>query len=363
MDTKLGSERRLRVVDCAGSPRERGRAHGEALRPVIGEGLGRWLASLGLTHGSDPDSYLREFLTETEYLAAIERWTPDLLDEVRGIAEGADQPFDRILAYNLLDEEWAYAAGRRESAPGCSVVCFHREDGVPILGQTMDIPALHDGTQTVLRFGPTDRPEALIFTYAGMIGLNGCSANGLGAVVNNLVVLPSSVHGLPVAFVLRGLLAQPALGAAVAFVQRVPHATGQHYALGDGERLVSLECSARGVLAGPMADGRILHTNHPLASQELPGDPERSYTLSRTRERYAYLRERGPGVVDRIGVERLLSDTSVPISLAPDRPVMTFGAVSIELTAPPRFRVTPGPPHSTPFVDIPFSTGRRAVAA
>ena len=36
----------LPVVTCAGSPGERGERHGEALRALIGQGLGRWAESI-----------------------------------------------------------------------------------------------------------------------------------------------------------------------------------------------------------------------------------------------------------------------------------------------------------------------------
>ena len=293
MDVARAATRALPVVDAAGTPRERGRAHGEALRPLIGAGIDRWAAELGTAHGLDPDDYLRDFLGSTGYLAAAEAWTPDLLDEVRGIADGAHLPFERVAAYNLLDEEWAYARWRRSgtAAPGCTVAGLRQAaTGIPVLAQTMDIPSLHDGTQAVLRLASDDGPTALAFTYAGMIGLNGCNEAGVAVVVNNLAMLPSSTLGLPVAFVVRGVLGHATLAAAATFLRGVPHATGQHYAVGGPEGFVSLECSASGVTEDAAAGDRVLHTNHPLVSADLVGDPESLYVGSRTRERYAYLR-------------------------------------------------------------------------
>ena len=48
-------------------------------------------------------------LGATRFVPAIEASTPELLEEVRGIAEGAGVSFERILAYNLMDEEWWYS--------------------------------------------------------------------------------------------------------------------------------------------------------------------------------------------------------------------------------------------------------------
>jgi hypothetical protein len=113
--TEIGAQpRELPVVTCAGTPAERGIQHGEALREQIAQGLGAWSEAIGERHGADPDGYLRQFVAGTHFLDAIRQWTPDLEEEIAGIARGANQPWEWIYAYNLLDEEWTWA--RRVSA-------------------------------------------------------------------------------------------------------------------------------------------------------------------------------------------------------------------------------------------------------
>ncbi len=341
----------LPEVTCAGTPRQRGEQHGEALRGQIGDGLGRWAEAIAATHGIAPDAYIAAFVQGTDYLPAIRRWTPHLLQEVEGIAHGAGQPWQWIYAYNLLDEEWTWARAHPAAAPGCTVAGFAPGDGPPLLAQTMDIPSVHDGTQALLRIADDGDPAALLFTHAGMIGLTGCNIDGLALVVNNLDVLPASQSGLPVAFVIRGLLAQRTLADAVAFVTAVPHATGQHYGLAAPDGLASVEGWAGGTAEDATLETRLLHTNHPLQSDAATGDVEPRYRWSRTRERLAYLeREAGPRR-DAAGLQRLLCDRTVPVSIAADRSSMTFGAVVYECSAPPRMWVAPGPPHETPFVE------------
>ena len=347
----------IRIVTCAGDPRARGRIQGEELREAIATGLDRWRDALATAHGLDPDDYIHEFLDNTSHLPAIQRWTPGLLEEARGIAEGAGQHFARILAYSLLDEEWSYSTARRRGTPGCTVACFRRQhDGTPVIGQTMDIPAVHDGTQAVIRHLPEDGPATLVFTAAGMLGLMGVNAAGVGVVVNNLGMLQGSPAGLPVMFVLRGLLARSTLAEACDFVQRVPHAVGQHYAIGGPDGLASFECAANGAVRDATAVERILHTNHPLVNDAIVGNPEPAYAASNTRARYAHLLATMPAVTDVAGVERVLADTTVPVSCAPRRGFMTFGAMTAELSEPPRARFAAGPPHLTPFVDVGFAT-------
>jgi isopenicillin-N N-acyltransferase like protein len=352
----------LPVVTCTGSPAERGEQHGEALRGLIAEGLGRWAESIASTHGVAPDTYIAGFVEGTDFLPAIRRWTPGLLDEIEGIARGSAQPWQWIYAYNLLDEEWTWASDQKAgTAPGCTVAGFATEDGTTLLAQTMDIPNIHDGTQAVLRLEPVDNPAVLVFTHAGMIALTGCNENGVAVVVNNLDMLPASRTGLPVAFAIRGILAKRTLAEAVSFVSGVPHATGQHYGIAAPEGLASVEGWATGVVVDAESATRLLHTNHPLYTTETVGDLESRYQRSRTRQRLDYLeREAGPSR-DVLGLQELLSDCTVPVSLGAERPSMTFGAVVYECSRPARMWVTPGPPHMHAFRQVTWSSTREPV--
>ncbi len=308
--------------------------------------------------------YIAGFVERTDFLPAIRRWTPGLLDEVEGIARGSAQPWQWIYAYNLLDEERTWPSERKAgSAPGCPVAGFAPEGGTTLLAQTMDIPNIHDGTQAVLQSEPEDSPAALIFTRAGMIGLTGCNEAGLAVVVNNLDMLPASPTGLPVAIVMRGILERRTLADAANFASGVPHATGQHYGIAAPEGLASVEGWATGVAVSPESGTRLLHTNHPLYTDETVGDAEARYQRSRTRQRLDYLeREAGPSR-DVLQLQELLSDCTVPVSLGAERPSMTFGAVVYECTLPARMWVTPGPPHVHAFCPVEWSSTREPVAA
>jgi hypothetical protein len=51
----------LPIIDCAGSPRQRGRAHGEALRAVIVEKTARWRDAIGEAYGIPAETFLHVF--------------------------------------------------------------------------------------------------------------------------------------------------------------------------------------------------------------------------------------------------------------------------------------------------------------
>src|SRR5262245_51467532 len=133
------------IVSTEGTPEQRGETHGEHLRRLIGDGIGRWAESIASTHGLHPNDYIAAFVAGTDYLPAIKRRTPDLLDELKGIARGSGQPWDWIYAFNLLDEEWTWSKKRgKDLPPGCTAVGIATDGMTPLLAQTMDIPSLFD---------------------------------------------------------------------------------------------------------------------------------------------------------------------------------------------------------------------------
>jgi isopenicillin-N N-acyltransferase-like protein len=265
----------LTPVRLGGTPFERGQAHGRALRGQVHAHVDAWLGALRGAGVGEPRAYVEGMLAATDFLTAIRRHTPDLLAEVEGVAAGAEAPFDLIFGLQLLDEEWAHRVRTRNAQPleKCSSVAVATSEDAWI-GQNMDLGTYTDGAQAVLAIGASgEQPAALVFTTAGMIGLMGVNAAGVGVCVNSLPQLPSAPQGLPVAFVLRRLLQAMSLGEAAGLVQSLPHATNQHYLIAAPGAVRSFEASAEGVVEYrlPQPD-RVLHTNHPLAAAGAVGD-------------------------------------------------------------------------------------------
>ncbi len=341
------------IVECRGDGRERGRAHGEALRERIEGLLERWDADVAARLGRPPQTLVSALVETTGFVAAIERHTPDLLAEVRGIAEGAGVAFDRVLALNLMDEEWWFTAPA-EPRDACTLIAVGPSGGRPsVLAQNMDLPELMDGAQAVVRFEDGAGDGGAVLTAAGMIGLTGVSSAGLGVCVNTLAMLNHSRDGLPVAFVMRGALAQGSVAGAADFLARAPHASGQHYALADSAGVAGYECSAAGAVRSDDGGGRFCHTNHPLASADLdPAVPAEGREDSHVRS--AAIESVADGVTTGADCERVLADREAPLCVIPEpgRPWITFGSIWAELGDAPRVRIAPGPPDRTAWVDV-----------
>jgi len=347
-----------------GPPRVRGRAYGEALRAAIRARDALWQDGLRARWGvADPVAH---FLGATNYGGAIAAHAPDLMEEVRGIAEGAGLPVASILACQLMDEEWCF---ERRGAAHCSALGAVA-GGRGVLAQNMDLIDWMDGFQTVLTIRG-DGPDQIVLTVAGMIGLCGVNAEGLGLTVNTLATLADRSDGLPVAFAARLVLAQPDLAGALSVLDTVPHASGQNYIVADGTGIAGRECSAAGAV--PWENEASLphlrfHTNHPLRSRDLlPGEGRDeaagSQDGSRLRQARLAAHVASSGALDRAAVEAALADTvNAPDSIcrrladarAHGRSGFTFASAIWSVGPSPSALVAGGPPDEVPYQAFSF---------
>ena len=370
----------LPVIELSGTPRERGRTHGEAVKPLIANLVNRWRDDLGSFYKGDssgkkedPDKYLATFFKETNYIKAIKQWAPDLLDEVQGIAEGAEQDFHDILGLQLVDEEWVFGLRRRLNKPTTKCTAFgvpNQDKGVSFAGQNLDAPSWIEGGQVLLRLAATEGcPETLIFTMAGNIGINGLNARGLGITVNTLAQLNYSVEGLPVGFIVRSLLKENSIDQAEEFLRAIKHASGQNYILSSSGDMRCFECCATSVAryAPKQNRGRVFHSNHPLINRD------ESALKDLTNHRLNNSKARLDSICHRLGTTtQMLRLDDIKAALAahddPDNPVsrntnsesdsigFTAGSSIYELGDVPRLHLAAGPPCETAFELFEFKT-------
>jgi len=362
----------------SGTAYGRGRIHGVALKDTISRLASHWETELEGQYQLSADEIIARFLDRTGFLPAIQSWTPHLLDEVRGIADGCGLDFETILAFQCVDEIWANS----EPIVGehCSTFGF-RGDAAhpPMLAQTIDVESFRDGAQVVLLF-ENGRPEnpCLVTTCAGVLGFNGINRHGVGVCCNAQLQLRHARSGLPVAFVMRGILQCDSTDAAATFLREVPHATGQHYLVGGPRQIRSFECSAGGVaeLAVDAAGDVIWHTNHPLASTDVHPwyrdllDAGDTYPfLDNSRARLESLKQKlqmAPGGSRIEQFQDILSCTDNPrhpiCSSGADGEfyaevgLRTFASTVMVLTDPPELRITLDPPSKALWHTVRFST-------
>ncbi len=370
------------ILILAGPPRERGRMHGETMRHKIQELMARWIDALARESSILPGQYLRELVSETNFMPVIQKWTPDLLEEVRGIAEGSAVDFPTIFAFQLQDEEWWFRQNKhqepRGEPRGCSSIGWQREPGSSsLVAQNMDMPNYLDGCQVILHIKEEHTDvKSVVFSVAGLIALNGINNHSIGIVCNNLSQLNHSRDGLPVAFVLRGVLARRSYTEAKSFLKTVQHASGQNYILGSRTRVIDLECSANQVseYSQPAHLCCVCHTNHPFSNTDvrhLPegiisigDDPDEGIIMKDidSRIRFDVVYKQLEAVessreANFISTKRILSSHDLvthPVCRhsSPGNEWMTLGTSIMSLDEHPRMHVCPGPPCTSRFTQF-----------
>lgn len=365
-------EDKLTRLFLRGTPKQRGRTHGETLRTKIRELVKKWKDDIGESLEMSPDKYLREFEEATDFQPAIERWCPGLLEEVAGMAEGAGVDFETMYSFQMGDEHYWYQRKKwlektGVEGVGCSALgVFGEANGRPLLAQNMDIETMYDGAQVLLQIKHQESSlESFVYTSAGYLALTGLNNRPLGICCNALLQLNYSVDGLPVAFIIRRVLELSNLAEARKFLAGIKHASGQNYLVGDREKVESWECSGSKVSQFvPYARAtRVYHTNHPLANDDqsiyrkiLEQTPpeKRPKGRSNSEVRQDFLAERLKDTWKRITVDTvksILGSREIPICFENKEGSrgFTFGCLIMELSPQPTLHLSPGPPCATSF--------------
>lgn len=259
------------VITLAGTPYERGCILGTKMKQSIREFADTVTAvhrenNAWLKASRDP---LIAFCKRN--LGFLEKHSPDLLEEMRGIADGAMLTFDDILYLNtFLELEDLRAPGLGGSILpdalwGCTTFNVTSEataDGRAYIGQTYDMEKYYEKYLCVLRIREDNGPDQLILTFAGILGLCGINAAGIGAVINK-VVATDARPGVIYPFIMRKLLASPRIGDALGAVIYAPRASGLNYQLAGSDVAFCAETSAAWYELLEI-NGAIAHTNHYL---------------------------------------------------------------------------------------------------
>lgn len=344
-----------------GTARERGRCHGETLRGPIAELVTELGEFVGPLVGTDIHTLSRRVLAETGFAAAAQRWTPELLEEIGGIAEGSGIPRDTILALQFLEEMSWFIQRLFGAHPDgqCTVLgAFDQGDYPAILAQNADNPDFFSGRQTLLHVKHSGSPrEAFVLTIPGLIGAYGLNSRGVGVGVNEMVhCMNKSTEGLGTQFVARGILARSTVEEAIEFVRAVKHASGNTFTIGGPGRVTAYECGPGKVV--PFIPGEAAtvtyHTNHPLANDDrAPGEPPPD-----------------PGSHARLeALERRLGQAQWPLTVEAAKDILsghdseeypvcrhdvTRFSLVMELSARPVLHVATGPPCRSEFWTFTF---------
>ncbi|WP_460318501.1 C45 family autoproteolytic acyltransferase/hydolase [Paenibacillus sp. YSY-4.3] len=337
----------MKHIIVSGQPFQRGAQYGEALRRDIRDFLDDDIARI--------NSVRRQSLTLNEalsladgYIPHIEAYTPQLAEEIKGLAQGAGISYREGMLLQLRRE--IIAAGLECTA----FACFNQE-GRAVIAQNVDLAGQLTDLGIILEIRtPQDGPDLLMYTHVGLIGYLGINSYGLGIGLN--MVLSSGWRaGVPPYLLIRHLLHQPTLDRCMREISLIRRASSRNLLMTDGSRLLNVEMTVENERF--IEDKLLVHTNHYLHEDFLCFDLVNPGTstyprFERTKEK---LRRYG-GMPSEKQMEDLLAyheDGAGSLCVHQDgdpRKVATVASVIMK-PSEGRMRVCKGYPCTEPFYD------------
>jgi len=259
-------DRHIPVVVSAGEPFARGFHLGRSEARRVTQSVTAYMAIFRLFTGLRREGVLAEAEC---FMPVIAGYAPHLLEEMRGIAEGAGRDVREIVAINVRTE-LMYGLGilRKGRTSECTSVAIGKSasaDGHVRVAQNWDwIPSLA-GTLVLWVIQRDDGPNLLTLVEAGMVGKIGINAAGLAMCVN-LLISDSDHAGpaVPMHIILRRVLEEASsVEEAISLIGASKRCTSCNHLLADrGGALASVEATptAQAVLR-PTGDV-LTHTNH-----------------------------------------------------------------------------------------------------
>jgi len=259
------------LIEISGPPRERGRQYGRLAADRIRKGTSHYFAQL--RELSLDASGVAELVRD--YLPVIEAFEPTYIEEMRGIAEGAGEPFAGVMLMNARTE--MVAASRKQHVEkhfpdGCTAALALPEasaDGTLLHGQNWDWRAECAETGVVLRIRSDDGPDILTFTEAGGLARSGLNSAGLGLTANALECDRDYQRGagVPLPFIRRKVLESRHLSDAVRTIFSTPKLGSNHMAVSqataDGRaEAFGFECAPDETFWLAPDRGLYVHANH-----------------------------------------------------------------------------------------------------
>jgi len=218
-------KRKLKVVEVGGSHYDMGFQYGAAC-PEIREMLAMTYQQFG---GPDKAKSLIGHFSPM-YLPSAEKYAPEIIEEMKGIAAGARVDFQDILFLNITYEISV------PSVMGCTSFAASGEaigKGEVIAGQNFDYIEPWEKYIILLKMKPSNGPRILAVTSTGCLGLIGFNSAGISVNLNLLKNTDSlTPHaGVPTHMILRKVFMSENLGEAIASIAAAEGRAAKNYLL------------------------------------------------------------------------------------------------------------------------------------
>lgn len=219
----------------AGKPRERGRRYGRQFKDSIVAFLDKEIYQRFIQKPSPKDEMLR-------YAGAcgraIKEYSPLIMDELEGMAEGSGLKLEEIVLITLHEE--LGKSGTLPKVEHCTAFAAgppDTSDANTYVGQNWDWMASVFGMSSLLLWKRTEGPSVLAYAYPGLWIGAGLNAAGIALcwTWGDVRGIKGPRVGIPAYVLIAQMLYQDTLKGAVAEAERARHAGWFTFVLGDAK--------------------------------------------------------------------------------------------------------------------------------
>ncbi len=287
-----------------GTHPELGRQHGEQAARQIKAHLEMMRAGTKLSQ----EQFRRR---AARFRPMFERYCPHLLEEMRGLGEGAGIAFEDAMACSIRGELSS------ASSEGCTTYAIGRRGTAEhdvVAGQNADMGAQMMPMAYMLHLEPVGKPAVLIWTFGGMLGYHGMNSAGVAHFSNALSGGPASQFGMPEYVYERLMLECSSVEQVIDSLRKLPLASNENFMICDRQGdIADVEATTAGLeILHDSGAGYLAHTNHFLCQRYATADNlEKSLPDSAPRlDRINALIKSRYGSVEVDDIKRFLADHS-----------------------------------------------------
>ncbi len=255
----------LKSVKAEGAPYEIGLQHGNLAKDEVIRNCEFYLKLWEDGSGIPSRTILDD---AAAFIPYIEAFDTDLLQEIKGLADGVNLSINHIVALNSRWElNYKYIPEMAKTLEGCTSFALSSpatRNGAVFLGQNWDYKPRQYQQCLLLHIKQKAKPDIVLLTEAGIIGHKGYNSKGIGVALN--FIKTSADHfkpGLPFLIKVRGILNSKNYAESINIITGNTGPNSGNLMLGysTGET-IDIECTPSSNPTLNSTDGILVHSNH-----------------------------------------------------------------------------------------------------
>ncbi len=265
----MKEKKEFRVIECSGSFYEIGRQYGESCRASLVGSIESLFKDIGMFQKAGKEDIIAN---ARKYLPLVESFDPELIDMLKGQADGAGVTFEEVFTLRCRLELGMYYQRILALCTSFIATGNATKGGKTIIGQTYDLNPGISIDLVKTKFPDGMEQLSLVFAGggAGELPLNSA---GLGMVLN-VMISPAEEQTLnvPCSCVIPKAMRQKRIGDALGVVCGAGRSI-LHYGFASAEGdIIGIETRPGDYNVIPPQRDMLLHTNHYLTEKFKRGD-------------------------------------------------------------------------------------------